>query len=344
MIRPPMRLRVLALYCLLAALLAGGALSAYWLWSAERLDRRIAAWSEQQRARGYEIAYRGPAIGGYPFALTARFEEPRMASPQGWRWEGPVLSGRAALWNPFTIEIDFSGRHRITGPRAGVAEAAEAEAERASAVVHLLGDGRVERAEAEARDATLRRAGQVQTAESVTLRLGPLRPAAGDRPQDLALAGTARGMVLPREGAGPLGPSLRRLDFEGRLKGEIPPGERRQMLERWRDAGGRLEIGRLTLEWGPLAVEGKGSLGLDRRLRPEGEIASRMSGLPGTLDRLVAAGLLKAEQARLVKLALLALADGTDGQGRPVVALPITLQGGRLYLGPAPVLRLSPVL
>ncbi|MDH3793216.1 MAG: DUF2125 domain-containing protein, partial [Rhodospirillales bacterium] len=62
------------------------------------------------------------------------------------------------------------------------------------------------------------------------------------------------------------------------------------------------------------------------------------------LDRLVAAGLLKADRARLVKIALRVLADGTDGEGRPVVALPITLQGGRLYLGPAPVLRLSPVL
>jgi len=344
MIRRPMRPRVFALLCLLAALLAGGALSAYWLWSAERLAERIAAWSEQQRARGYEVAYRGPAIGGYPFALTARFEDPRIASPRGWRWQGPTLTGRAALWNPFTIEVDFSGRHRVAGPRDGAADPAEAEAEQATAVVHLESDGRVERAGAKALGVTLRRAGRVLTAGAVTARLGPLRPALGARPQDLALAGAATEVTLPEDGAGPLGRSLRRLAFEGMLLGEIPPGERRRMLEQWRDAGGSLEIGRLDLEWGPLALEGEGAIGLDRRLRPEGEIAARISGLPGTLDRLVAVGLLKAERAQLVKIALLALADGTDGEGRPVVALPITLQGGRLYLGPAPVLRLSPVL
>jgi hypothetical protein len=344
MIRRPMRPRVLVLVSILAALLAGGGLSAYWLWSAERLAGRIAAWSEQQRARGYEVAYRGPAIGGYPFALTARFEDPRIASPRGWRWQGPTLTGRAALWDPFTIEVDFSGLHRAAGPPDGAAEPAEAEAERATAVVHLQGDGRVERAGADALGVTLRRAGRVLTAGTVTARLGPLRPAAGARPQDLALAGAATEVTLPEDGAGPLGRSLRRLAFEAVLIGEIPPGGRRRMLEQWRDAGGRLEIGRLDLEWGPLALQGEGSLGLDRRLRPEGEIASRMGGLPGTLDRLVAAGLLKADQAGLVKIALLALADGTDGKGRPAVALPITLQDGRLYLGPAAVLRLSPVL
>jgi hypothetical protein len=341
MIRRAMRPRVLVLVCLLAALLAGGALSAYWLWSAARLEQGIAAWSAEQRARGYEIAYRGPAIGGYPFALTARFEAPRIASPKGWRWQGPTVTGRAAIWSPLEIALDFSGRHRVIGPRDAPAEA---EAARATAVLRLLRDGRVERAEAEARGATLRRDGRVLSAEGVTARLGPRRPAEGTRPRGLALAGAARGIVLPEESAGPLGPSLRRLDFEGVLLGEVPPGEGREMLARWRDDGGGLEIGRLALEWGPLALEGKGSLGLDQGLRPAGEIASRISGLSGTLDRLVAARLVTAERARLVKLALFALADGTDGQGRPVVALPITLQGGRLYLGPAPVLRLSPVL
>ncbi|MDH3595645.1 MAG: DUF2125 domain-containing protein [Rhodospirillales bacterium] len=339
-----MRPRVLALSCIAIVLAAGGALSAYWLWSADRLAERIAAWSEQQRARGYEVSYRGPVIGGYPFGLTAQIEEPRVASPRGWRWQGPGVSGRAALWDPFTIELDFSGLHRLTETRSEAAAPVEAEGERATAVVHLQSSGRIDRAKAEVAGLTIRRSGEVLTAERAAVGLGPLRPAAGGRPQELTLTGEAGGITLPEDGAGPLGPALQRLAFAAALQGEIPPGERRRMLEQWRDAGGSLEIGRLDLEWGPLALEGEGAIGLDRRLRPEGEIAARMSGLPGTLDRLVAAGLLKADRARLVKIALRVLADGTDGEGRPVVALPITLQGGRLYLGPAPVLRLSPVL
>ncbi len=69
-----------------------------------------------------------------------------------------------------------------------------------------------------------------------------------------------------------------------------------------------------------------------------------MSGLSETMDRLVAARLLGADRAGLVKAVLRALAEGTDSTGRPVVALPITLQEGRLYLGPVQLLRFSPVL
>jgi hypothetical protein len=339
-----MRPRVLALSCIAIVLSAGGALSAYWLWSADRLAERIAAWSEQQRTRGYEVSYRGPVIGGYPFGLTARIEEPRVASPRGWRWQGPSVSGRAALWDPFTIELDFSGLHRVTDTRNEAAAPVEAEGERATAVVHLESSGRVDRAKAEVAGLTIRRSGEVLTAERAAVGLGPLRPAAGGRPQELALTGDADGITLPEDGAGPLGPALQRLAFAAALLGEIPPGGRREMLSQWREAGGRLEIGRLELVWGTLALQGEGSLALDPQLRPSGKIDARMSGLSETMDRLVAAKLLRSDRARLVKIALRALADGTDGEGRPVVALPITLQGGRLYLGPAPVLRLSPVL
>ena len=124
-----MRPRALALSCIAIVVAAGGALSAYWLWSADRLAARIAAWSAEQRARGYEVSYVDPEIGGYPFELTARFERPRLASPRGWRWQGPSVSGRAALWDPFTIELDFSGLHRVTDTRGAAAALIEAEDE-----------------------------------------------------------------------------------------------------------------------------------------------------------------------------------------------------------------------
>lgn len=155
-----MRPRILVLTSLAILVAAGGALSAYWLWSADRLAARIAAWSDEQRARGYEVSYRGPAIGGYPFDLTARFEEPRLASPQGWRWQGPSVSGRATLWNPFTIMLDFSGLHRMADTRSAEARPIEAEGLRATAVVHLQSSGRIDRATAEIFGLRLRRSGE----------------------------------------------------------------------------------------------------------------------------------------------------------------------------------------
>ena len=339
-----MRPRTLVLTCIAIIVAAGAALSAYWLWSAERLAQRIAAWSDEQRARGYQVTYGGPAIGGYPFGLTARFEDPNLASPQGWRWQGPSLSGRATLWDPFTITLDFSGPHRVTDTRSPAARPVELDGERATAVIHLQGNGRIDRATAEVAGLRLRRSGEMLTAERAAVGLGPLRPADGGQPQELALTGEAVGVVLPKQGAGPLGPTLQRLAFGAALLGEIPPSGHRDMLEQWRRAGGGLEIARLELVWGSLALQGAGSLALDPQLLPSGRIDARMSGLSETIDRLVAARLLKADQAGLVKAVLGALAEGTDSTGRPVVALPITLEEGLLFLGPVQLLRFSPVL
>ncbi len=116
------------------------------------------------------------------------------------------------------------------------------------------------------------------------------------------------------------------------------------MLQQWLLAGGGLEIARLELVWGSLALEGAGSLALDPRLMPSGRIEARMSGLPETMDRLVAAKMLRSDRADLVKAVLSALAEGADSTGRPVVALPITLEEGRLFLGPVQLFRFSPAL
>ena len=339
-----MRPRTLVLTSIAIILAAGGTLSAYWLWSADQLAARIATWSDEQRARGYEVSYRGPAIGGYPFGLTAQLEEPRLASPQGWRWQGPSVSGRAALWDPFTITLDFSGLHRVTDTLSAATKPVEAEGARATAVVHLQSSGRIDRATAEVAGLTLRRSGEVLSAQRAAVGLGPLRPADGARPQALALTGEALGVTLPKAGAGPLGPALQKLAFGAALLGEIPPSARRDMLQQWRQAGGALEIARLELVWGSLALQGEGSLALDPQLLPAGRIDARMSGLPETMDRLVAARLLRADRADLVKAVLRALAKGSDSTGRPVVALPITFEEGGLFLGPVQLLRFSPAL
>ena len=56
--------RRLSLGLLGVAVVALGALALYWFWAADRAATAIAQWTEEQRARGYEIAYRGPEIGG----------------------------------------------------------------------------------------------------------------------------------------------------------------------------------------------------------------------------------------------------------------------------------------
>ena len=336
---PPRRITVFAL---LAVLLAGLAVAAYWHWSAERLARQIVLWSEQQRAAGYEVSYAGPEIGGFPLELVARFQEPSIASPQGWRWQGPPLTGRAWLWNPFTIRVEASGRHRVV--RREGEPPSELAAEHALAVIHLRGDGRIDRASAETAALRIDNAQEKLSVERSAWSLGPVTPGSQSGPQELALSGEVHGLSLPEDKAGPLGPTLRHLSIEGALVGEIPPGARHQLIKQWRDAGGLLRFGRVRLAWGPLELEGDGSLGLDRQFRPLGAFTARTRGLLQTLDILSAKGVLKRGQVIPAKIALLALGGGKDENGKAVIVLPITLQDGLLYLGPQPLMELFPLL
>lgn len=337
-----MRQRLIALFALSAVLLAGLAVSAYWHWSAERLARLIALWTEQQRAAGYEISYQGPEIDGFPLEHVARFKDPVIVSPQGWQWQGPTTTGRAWLWDPFTIRVEASGRHRVVH-REDEAPS-EVLAEQARSVVHLRRDGRFDRASAGTGSLHISTAQEELSAERSVWSLGPVTAGGEGGLQELALSGAVEALSLPEDKAGPLGPELRHLAVEATLVGELPTGAQRHLLGQWRDAGGRLRLGRVQLIWGPLEVEGDGSFGLDRQFRPLGSFTARTRGLMQTLDILTAKGLLKPGQAIPAKVALLALGGGKDENGKTVIVLPITLEDGLLYLGPQPLMELVPLL
>ena len=331
---------ILALLILLA--LAAG-WTGFWLWSAGQLESAVARFVEQQRARGLTIDYQGPEIGGFPVGLSAGFEAPQVAGPEGWRWAGPAVSGRADVWSPFTIESDFPGLHRIAlrpepqGPEAEI----EAEAEEAAARVTLRRDGRVDQA-AIALDKLVVRSALVgpSAAERLVGLYGPSRPGETAAGPELDLAVEGAGLVLPEKIETPLGRQIQSAILEATLVGEIPPGEPKQALARWRESGGKLEVRRLSTLWGPLQLDAQGTASLDAQFRPIGAFQTRIRGLSETLDALGRAGLIESRALFAVKLALAAL--GGDGEGG--LKVPITLQDGRVYLGPVPIARLSPVL
>ncbi len=314
----------------------------FWLWSAGQLETAVARFADQQRARGLTIEYSGPEVGGFPVGLSARFEEPLVAGAEGWRWRGPPVGGRAKVWSPFTIEADFPGLHRVTWrpePQAPEAEV-EAEAADAAAWVRLRRDGRVDQGAVALQDLAVRSALVGSgTAESLVGRYGPLRQdatAAGPA-LDMALEGS--GVTLPEAIETPLGRRIESATLEATLVGEVPPGAPKQALARWRDAGGKLEVARLETVWGPLRLKAEGTASLDDRFRPIGAFQARVQGLSETLDAFARAGLLDSGAVFAAKLALAALGGGADG-----LQVPVTLQDGRLYLGPVPIARISPVL
>jgi len=229
---PAMRRYRLAVCATLVLLVASAAVVGTWLWARQALGEGIARWRAEQVERGYAVDYQGPEFGGFPFALSVSFRDPRVTTPQGVTWQGPPVLGEAKLWDPFTIDLHFPGLHRLNASEQAIREAAGADlprqvdiaAEDAGGRVVLRRDGKVASAGVDLGSLVLSGPKvETVTLQQLTARLGPLRPAGSDTLEELDLVGEALGVALPAGRGGLLGDRVDRLSFDSTLIGGIPP-------------------------------------------------------------------------------------------------------------------------
>jgi hypothetical protein len=115
-------------------------------------------------------------------------------------------------------------------------------------------------------------------------------------------------------------------------------------LERWRNAGGTLDILMLSVAKGPRRLEAKGQLNLDEEHRPAGQLSLSAAGLDGLIGNITGS---RAGGALLG--ALLGQNPRAQGKnnGQPQLAQlpPLTLDNGFLAMGPfvIPNVRLQPL-
>lgn len=130
-------------------------------------------------------------------------------------------------------------------------------------------------------------------------------------------------------------------EIGGRVLGELP-SLRPSAIVAWSAAGGTVELDRVALDWAPLGLEGEGTVALDTRLQPLAALTARVSGWGSFMDRLARAGMVEQGPAAAAKM-LMSLMSKPDTLGRPAVPVPVTLQDGLLYVGPARVLTVPPL-
>src|SRR5436305_1452557 len=123
-----------------------------------------------------------------------------------------------------------------------------------------------------------------------------------------ALAADLHDVKLP-QAPSPFRNLLDELALGVTVKGSIPSGPPRQAATGWRDEGGTAEIDNLKLRWGTLAVSGSGTLALDSDLQPMGAFSGAVEGYDELMNALVAAGRMKASDARLARIGLAMLAE-----------------------------------
>ena len=335
------RTKVLVIAPLVLLLLAGGALAGTWVWAAGAVQDGYETWRAERRAEGYSFQNADPQVQGFPTAVRARLRQPVVAAPQGWRWEGPVVTGEADVLSPFTVRITAPGIHTL---RTADGRRLRADAKTAHGRVLLKPAGGVRSGQITLQQVGLDGlpAGPTRAA-ALFLALGPERRPA-DAPRELDFTLETDGLELPRKLETAFGRQIDRLAARGTLIGQAPRQISRADLQAWRQRGGEIAVDHLELTWSPVSLEGDGTLSLDDRLRLTGTLEVAVTGLAAGLDKLAAAGRIERSAVNYAKLAIAALGRRDQASGETVVDVPLSFRGGRVYLGPVPLGRLTPVL
>lgn len=337
----PRRTKVLLITPLVLLLLAGGALAGTWAWAARAVEDGYETWRAERRAEGYSFQNADPKVDGFPTTVRATMRAPVIAAPQGWRWEGPVVTGEADVLSPFTVRVTAPGTHTL---RTEDGRRLRADAETAHGRVLLKTDGGVRSGQLTLEQVRLEGlpAGPTQ-AEALFVALGPeRRPDEGPRELDFTLE--TDGLDLPADLETAFGRQIDRLAARGTLIGQAPRRISRADLQAWRRRGGEIAVEHLELTWSPISLEGAGTLTLDDRLRPRGTLDVAVKGLGAGLDKLAAAGRIDRSAVNYAKLAIAALGRRDQATGETTVDVPLSFREGRVYLGPVPLGRLRPVL
>ncbi len=319
---------------------------AFWLWAAERLesalDRRFAALARS----GFLVTVGNRAVTGFPLAVTIRLTGVDVQARKG----APLVAaaeGMGVSWSPLhpgqlAVQLrGVQGRLGLLTARASALAGTVAAGEDGMTLALHARDlvalpGRSGRGGIRPERATLRlfipERSREKDEEKTALRL-PLAWRVDVVMSDVGIGAAAAEAARHGDRFALI---AARLAWHGPFA--LPLDRRR--LTAWRDAGGTLELEKLTLALAEATLEAAGTVSLDERLRPLAAFDLALHRPAPLVNFCVAHGLLSLEDARLISARIAAL--GRENPGRPV-SLPLLMEDGRILLDTLVIGRLSPV-
>jgi hypothetical protein len=325
----------LGLIIFASLLVIWGGYTAFWFLVARRIEAGIADWALLQRADKIDFAWQKMRVSGYPLAFRVDLGSVALRdgaitpSPE---FHIPVLAGTARPW-------DFAD-WRLAAPEGFAADFAATGGRTPAKLMAQIADGVVAIGSDGGWTLWLTLGGTTVDA-GVPVRVGsahatvtmPPRPSHTHADPVMALAVEASQIKLPLA-IGPLGDKIDELDFGATVKGAMPSGKLPDALAAWRDAGGKIELDNLRLNWGGLDATAAGTIALDPELQPTGVFSGAIQGYDQILSALVQNGEMRASDASLARIALAFLAK-TGPEGKPEIRTAFTIQSGQMFLGPA---------
>ena len=334
--RRPLRISVTAATMLLAASVG---YTVYWYSIAKEVREGIVQWVEARRTEGWSVKLRDPTVTGFPFRLNLRLQKLIIQDPaDNWHGETPEITISARPWALANIQVSAPGVYKFTN------------ASQVAVLTLNQAEGELQIVSGETKFLVFRFTGlhwvQRRRAlikiDEVTLKVengAAPKNGSSDNKTGIGIALETRNLIFPKSWYPPLGNSLDKLLINALLVGRVEPnGILADMLLRWREAGGALELRSFALNSGEIALRGDGTLALDENLQPQSALAVEIEDIGKISEKLVAAGVIDAQTAFAARVVnqVFSLGDGP-------VRVPISIQRQRLYLGPVPLFKIKAI-
>jgi len=315
-----------------------GAVTSYillWLSAAQKLEDFIKSSAQELRKSEIEVNYDSFKVTGFPFHVLAKVKHPTITVPYLGKTELKVngkIEIYSGVWHPKTLSFDIKGDTSLTyrpkkdgHPYAVMLEDLEG--------TFTYGPQGIERLTSIDLK-SLKVKGKKSSVELGGLKL-LIEPTPTEKtPSAKEIVIDLENLRLGLETHSPLDEKIESLKMKGILHGNLPLTSLREGLVAWAQAGGMIEMARLSFNWGKAKFKGEGAFVLDTSLQPMVTLAGEAEEVRETLADFVKAGLIKSQAAHLSQ-AITEFKENTKSQ-----QVSLSLQNGELSLGPIVIAHL----
>jgi hypothetical protein len=310
---------------------------AMWQLAARQYRQAIDHWVEVGMADGDHVTFGDSRMFGFPHRVVLRLTNLHWSSTDGMVFHTDQMDLSATPWRWSIFDANMRGHVELSAPLANDTRTLTLGGDHGRAHVELDNDGIWRLTRVSLTEAHIGRVPDtVFEAEKLTAEAHrPNTPPKDAKQPGLLLEAEAEKVKLPDSMPSPFGASMENLKTKLRVMGEMPDFRNRNSVATWNHGMSVVAFDKLNMEWGPLLFAGKGTIGFDDDLQPEGAFSSAIGHHHEVLNALMEGGFIPQRQMGMLSSALdLFAKPAEDAEG---VELPITVQLGGLFLGPVKV-------
>jgi hypothetical protein len=307
-----------------------------WLIGAAQWRDFIEDWITARRTLGYNVTYDARETEGFPRRISLHFTNFVLKNPDGVTIHANDVSLSTLPWQWQRFDGKLKHGFELTIPFSGDKTLLITTVETVRNHTELEDNGDWKYVSLKLTDAkALWGAAPFFGASAFEIALErPDMPPKNNKDAGLTFEGSAEDITLPPGLDAPFGANVTKLETNFRVMGTVPDPRKKDSVNAWNGENGVVEFDKFFLQWGPLVLATRGTLGLDDDLQPEGAFSGQIGNHEQVLKTLIAHDYIPKHEAGMLDSALNLFSKKSTVAGTPGIEVPITVQLGGLFLGP----------